>query len=73
MLPHPCPIPLGGWGGRHVCLCPRSHGVRWSMAAVPVIRVSSEVWVLAYRRSRHRESQGSGVARMSDEDGAEGG
>ena len=71
MVPHRCPIPVGGRGGGNVCLSPRSSGGRWSMAAVSVIRVS---WgVLAVTLSGHREGQGVGVTQMSGEGGAEGG
>ena len=73
MVPHQCPIPVGGRAGGHVCCSPGSPAGRWSMAAVAVIRVSWSIWAVACCLSGHRESQGVGVTRMSMKGGAEGG
>ena len=49
MVPHRCPIPVGGRVGEHVSRSPQSRGGRWSIAAVLVIRVSwgSAPWPVA--------------------------
>ena len=73
MVPHWCPILVGGRGGGHVCGSLRSRGGRLSIAAVSLIRVSWGVWAVAYHLSGHGESQRVGVTRMSGDGSAEGG
>ena len=74
MVPHRCLTLMGGLGGGLVCRTTCPCGDRCSMVAVSVSHVSlGGAWVVACRRSRHRQSQGIEITWMPDKGGAEGG